>query len=95
MSIARVQARGQVTVPHDIREACGIEPGTDLMFVQTGPDQFECWVMPPRQSLMELLDKYTVEGVAPDLRQIDEDIADEVARHYLPETSRQQAPEQT
>lgn len=82
MSMARVQTRGQVTVPRDIRETCGIGPGTDLMFVPTGPDRFECRVMPAARSLMELVDAFTVPGVAPDLDELREEMADELAREY-------------
>jgi len=67
MSMAKVQARGQVTVPHEIRELCGIEPGAELVFVATGPRAFECRVLPPNSSLMDVVDRFTVEGVAPDL----------------------------
>src|SRR5258708_6746053 len=74
MSLARVQARGQVTIPQDIREACGVEPGTDLMFVKTGPTTFECWVLPTPLSLREIFDKYSVEGVAPDIEQLLEEM---------------------
>lgn len=82
MSMARVQARGQVTIPHDIREACGVAPGTDLMFVKTGPTTFECWVLPPPLSLREIFDKYSVEGVAPDIEQLLEEMGDDLAREY-------------
>ena len=46
MNIARVQPHGQVTIPQEVREACGVTPGTDLHFVKTGPGRFECRVLP-------------------------------------------------
>jgi bifunctional DNA-binding transcriptional regulator/antitoxin component of YhaV-PrlF toxin-antitoxin module len=67
MSMAKVQARDQVTIPQEIRELCGIEPGAELVFVATGPRAFECRVLPPHRSLMDVVDRFTVEGVAPDL----------------------------
>ena len=80
MSVARVQPRGQVTVPQEIREACGIVPGTDLLFLPTGPGRFECRVLPPRRSLLELMDRYALEGAAPDIEQLREEMGAELAR---------------
>lgn len=83
MSVARVQPRGQVTVPHDIRAACGIEPGTDLLFTQTGPDTFEGRRLPARRSLIELVDALAGDGVAPDLTELREEMGDELAIERL------------
>jgi hypothetical protein len=74
----------EVSFPQDIREACGVEPGTDLMFVKTGPTTFECWVLPPPLSLMGVIEKYSVDGVAPDLDELREEMADDLARAYEP-----------
>ncbi len=82
MSMARVQSRGQVTIPQDIRDACGVIPGTDLMFVKTSATTFECWVLPPRLSLMEVIEKYSVDGVAPDMDRLREDMGNEIAQKY-------------
>jgi bifunctional DNA-binding transcriptional regulator/antitoxin component of YhaV-PrlF toxin-antitoxin module len=80
MTVAKVQARGQVTVPQDIREACGVMPGSELLFIKTGPERFECRVLPKRRSLREVAAQYTVAGVAPDLDQLREEMADELVR---------------
>lgn len=80
MPTARVQSRGQVTVPQEIRDACHIEPGSDLYFVQTAPDKFECQVLPPSRTLREVLDRFTVDGVAPDLSRLREEMGSEMAR---------------
>lgn len=82
-SVARVQARGQVTVPREIREACNVGPGIDLFFVQTGPDSFECKVLPPRQSLLEVIDLYAMEGTAPDLDRLREEMGEQMTREVL------------
>ncbi len=79
MSTARVQARGQVTVPHEIREACGVEPGTDLYFVKTARHTFECRVLPPPRPMLETIERYTVDGVAPDLAQLRDEMGQMMA----------------
>jgi len=81
-SIARVQARGQVTVPQEIRKACGVEPGRELLFVQTGENRFECQVL-LRTSLVELTRRYAMPGSAPDLKQLREEMGDDFIRPYL------------
>ena len=81
MAIARVQARGQVTVPQDIREACGITPGTLLVFSQTGPHEFGCRVLPGGDSLTDLIEEFTVDGVAPDLEMLRDQMGDDLTRH--------------
>ena len=79
MTMARVQPRGQVTIPQDIRGACGIEPGTYLLFIQTGPDSFQCQKLPYR-SVTETIERLMVPGVAPDLAKLREEMGDEMAQ---------------
>jgi AbrB family looped-hinge helix DNA binding protein len=90
MAIARVQPRGQVTIPKRIREACGIEPGSDLIFIQTGPHTFQCYKLPDPRPLLETIERLTVPGTAPDMRELREQIGDDIARevlgdHFAPE----------
>ncbi len=85
--IARVQSRGQVTVPQEIREACGIDPGTDLLFRPIGPGTFECRALPPQRSLLEAVEHYSMPGHAPDLNQLREEMGDELAREYARESA--------
>jgi AbrB family looped-hinge helix DNA binding protein len=82
MRISRVQARGQVTVPQEIREACGIEPGSNLLFLPVGPASFECRVL-PRESISEVIERYTVAGAAPHLRALSEAAERETTERYL------------
>ncbi len=85
MGLAKVQARGQVTVPQEVRDLCGIEPGMELLFVPTGPHVFECRVLPPQRSLMDLVEQFTVRGVAPDLDKLRHDMGETIIRERLAE----------
>jgi bifunctional DNA-binding transcriptional regulator/antitoxin component of YhaV-PrlF toxin-antitoxin module len=80
MPVARVQSRGQVTIPREIREACGINDGTDLYFVQTSATGFECQILPSRRPLREVVDQYTVDGIAPALDELREEMGAEMLR---------------
>lgn len=33
-------SKGQITIPKDVREALGLEPGTKLAFVRVGPGDY-------------------------------------------------------
>ena len=84
MNIAWVQTRGQVTIPQEVREACGVTPGTDLFFVKTGPGRFECRVLPAPRRLVEVTTQYAMDGRAPDLAGLREEMGAELpARHGL------------
>ena len=39
-------------------------------------------MLPPPLSLMEVIEKYSVDGVAPDLDELREEMADDLARPY-------------
>lgn len=86
--IARVQTRGQVTVPRKIRESCGATPGTDLLFVRTGPASFECRVLPAPLSVAEVTAKYAMEGPAPDLDCLREEMGAEITDAVLARVER-------
>lgn len=45
-ALAKVQARGQFTIPEAIRKATGAKPGDSLLVRATGPDRFEVQVLP-------------------------------------------------
>ena len=67
MMVMRVQARGQVTVPQEIRDMCGIVPGSDLVFEPCGAGQFLCRVLPRPRPIDEVLERYAADGTAPDM----------------------------
>ena len=45
-AVAKVQARGQFTIPEAIRKATGVSPGGSLLVRATGPNRFEVTVLP-------------------------------------------------
>ena len=45
-AVAKVQARGQFTIPEAIRKATGVGVGASLLVRATGPDRFEVTVLP-------------------------------------------------
>ncbi len=55
MGFGKVQARGQVTIPKEIREAAGVQPGDTLLFTAEAKGEFHVIVIPKRSSLNEIL----------------------------------------
>ena len=45
-AVAKVQARGQFTIPEAIRKATGVAAGASVLVRATGPDRFEVTVLP-------------------------------------------------
>ena len=82
-NIAKVQARGQVTVPQEIREAYGIEPGSELLFLKTGQNRFECQVLPRSGSLLDFVDRHAIRDQMIDVEKLRNDAADEAGEDYL------------
>ncbi len=76
MPLVRVQTKGQITVPRSMREAMGIETGTELVCVQTGPRVFECRVMPKPMSLRDFIDQFSGPEPAPTPEEIQEIVRD-------------------
>jgi AbrB family looped-hinge helix DNA binding protein len=83
MASATVQARGQITVPQEVREKCGIEPGMAVTFEALAPGRFECQVLPPQRSVRELLEKYSMDGEVSDLEQIRAKAYADMAHEYF------------
>jgi|GEM_PF-2126817 len=54
MALPRVQSRGQVTLPVEIREAAGVAPGDTVMFRVIGPGRIEVSSL-PRISIDEMI----------------------------------------
>jgi AbrB family looped-hinge helix DNA binding protein len=60
-ALSKVQARGQVTLPREIRRAAGIRPGDTVIFEAVGPDTVTLHVL-PRLTLAEMFERYRIEG---------------------------------
>lgn len=41
MSQAKIQTRGRITIPAEVRAALGLEPGDELRLVQVRPGRYE------------------------------------------------------
>ncbi len=86
MAVVRVQAKGQMTVPEPIRKAMGIDTGTELTCLQTGPDAFECHVLPKLVGLRAFIDAHTTSEPVPTPEEMDkiveDGIVDEVKKEY-------------
>jgi AbrB family looped-hinge helix DNA binding protein len=77
MSIATVTSKGQVTIPHEVRERFGIVAGTRLEFVEVRGGVLQ--VVPRSGSIMDLQGIVPWEGPAFTVEQMDEGIAQHVA----------------
>lgn len=65
MPLVTMQAKGQMTVPRELREAMGIDAGTPIVCFQTGPDVFECHVLPRPMGLRAFAEAHTGAEPAP------------------------------
>lgn len=52
MSQATMTSKGQITVPKDVRDELGLEPGTKVTFVRVGPREYR--IRAKSRSLLEL-----------------------------------------
>jgi AbrB family looped-hinge helix DNA binding protein len=84
MALARVLARGQITIPQKIREAVRLGPGDTVQLTVTGPDTIQITVL-SRLTLDELRARYA-SGEPPEItfeearRLGEQDAADEFVR---------------
>ncbi len=60
-SIAKVQSRGQVTVPSRERKAIGLRPGDMVIIRQTAPNTLELKIL-PQMTFQEVLERYHIDG---------------------------------
>jgi bifunctional DNA-binding transcriptional regulator/antitoxin component of YhaV-PrlF toxin-antitoxin module len=82
-AIGRVQARGQVTLPRELREATGIEAGAELVFFPLGPGRFEARVVPARRSVRDLVGTYATDAAGPTPQAIAAAIEDGLAHEAM------------
>jgi AbrB family looped-hinge helix DNA binding protein len=80
-ALGKVQSRGQVTLPREIRKAVGIRPGDSILFRAVGPTKVELEVL-PRLTLAEIIERYHVDRPYDDAA-IREEWQDEAAREVF------------
>lgn len=85
MGTAKLQPRGQITIPAEIRRTLGWKPGDSISFGTTPDGVLQLRVI-KRLPVRELLQKYRVEGDAPDLEMLRQDVAEQIAREKLQES---------
>lgn len=61
MPLGRVQARGQITLPRDVRRASGISPGDTVSIRTVEPGRIELKVV-SKLSLKDQLERFPIEG---------------------------------
>lgn len=83
MTIAKIQERGQITIPVEVRKACGIKSGDSLLFVAKGEGVFEARVLPSAELVSELIGRYEVSEVAPDLAELRSEMGKEMTDRVI------------
>lgn len=67
MTTVSIRRDGQLTLPQEIRAAYHLAEGAVLDIVPISDDRFEMRVIAKRSNLLDLLDEFADDGVAPDL----------------------------
>lgn len=62
MGFGKVQARGQVTIPAEVRQAAGIQAGDTLLFEVVGEGRLKAIVIPTHESVEDVLERYRMPG---------------------------------
>lgn len=82
MGVTTLQSRGQLTVPANIRRAYGWNPGDSITFTARPDGVVELRAI-KRHTVHDLLEKYSQEGVAPDLGDLRQaGIDDQILQKY-------------
>ena len=81
MAMGKVLARGQVTLPREIRHAANIKPGDRVTFRVTQEGTVEMRVL-PRLTLAEALERYRIEEPI-DWQEFERGWQDEAAKDIL------------
>jgi len=79
MAFSKVLARGQVTIPREVRRSAGIKPGDLVTFTVTEPGKVELNVL-PRMTLAETLEKYHIDEPIDDWDKVTEEWQEIAAR---------------
>ncbi len=78
LALGRVQSRGQITLPRQVRQAAQIQPGDSVTIQAVGPGRIEVKVV-RRLTLQDLLDRYPIDvpvNVAADREKWEEEAAE-------------------
>lgn len=78
-SSAKVTAKGQITIPAEVRLALGVKEGDRLVFEQTAGQEFRVRPAEKRTKLKGILKPYLREGQVVSLEEMDEAIASRAA----------------
>jgi AbrB family looped-hinge helix DNA binding protein len=65
MQIGKVQTRGQITLPREVRQKAGIQPGDVVAFEVVAPGRLLLRSI-PRLRLSEALERYRIDGPVDD-----------------------------
>ncbi|MGI8644200.1 MAG: AbrB/MazE/SpoVT family DNA-binding domain-containing protein [Thermomicrobiales bacterium] len=82
-SIAKVQSRGQVTLPSQERKAIGLQPGDMVVVRQTGDQTLELKAI-PRMTVQEMVERYGVDEPI-DVERVRAEAEDDMAADFLRE----------
>lgn len=84
MTLAKLQDRGQFTVPAKLREAVGLKPGDTLLLRALGPGRFEAVALPHHA-----LGAFFAEGVVGEvsLERLREEMGQEMTAGHVPEAA--------
>lgn len=74
MSAATVTSKGQITIPKDVRDELGLEPGTKVDFVRVGEREYR--LRPRTNSVADLFGIARYDGPSLSIEELNEGIRD-------------------
>lgn len=90
MGLGKVQSRGQVTIPQEVRLAAGVESGDVLWFQVVEKGHLKAIVLPRHASIDQVMARFGAPGSLDSKvwTAVGDDIADDVLRESDPEGGR-------
>ena len=83
--MAKITAKGQLTIPKEIREALGVKPGDQILFFIEGSKTV---IYPVRGTLLDLRGSLKPREIPEDLEKVREEVKRKVARRVADEDLR-------
>lgn len=80
MSTATVTSKGQVTIPIDVRQKLGIQPGTKVEFVERAGGGYELFAA--TGSIRDIRGMFSWSGPPVTIEEMDDAIAEAAAERY-------------